>query len=206
MLLKQGWDWNGLPGLKFSDLILKLLSPELIKQLTSAYCCHQFCLPALGSVLMRNLRLQGELSVWNPHWYHALCTVRPNSDAVQPWVQCKHLCLEHFAFTPFPDRGVQVPALGLHSSVWKGRDESTDASVCPHQTLTPPLPQSVLPLAPCPVQVPSSDFPNLSHFSVQLTSLSNLSLYRPVHMCLVPPGCICWVCSSWILSPCFCHH
>lgn len=60
---------------------------------------------------MRNLRLQGELSVWNPHWYHALCTARPNSDAVQPWVQPKHFCLEHFAFTS--DRGAASPSTGV---------------------------------------------------------------------------------------------
>lgn len=125
---------------------------------------------------MKRIIVQGELSVWNPHWYCALCTARPNSDVLQPWVQPKHFCLKHFAFAVFPDRGAASPkTLVLHSSVWKGRDESTDASVCPHQTLTPPLPQSVLPLAPVPVQVPCSDFSNISHFFVQLTCLSSLS-------------------------------
>lgn len=137
---------------------------------------------------MRNLRLPGELSVKRLLIHCALCAARPKSDALQPWVQPKQFYLEHFAFTLVSwQRSCKSQHLGLHSSVWKGRDESTDASVCPHQTLIPPLPQSVLPLALCPV--PSSDFPDISHFSVQLTSPSNLSPHRPGHMCLVLPGC-----------------
>lgn len=47
---------------------------------------------------------------------------------------------------------------------------------------------------------------HLFHFFVQLTPLSNLHLTDLSTCSLVPPGCICWVCSSWILSPCFCLH
>lgn len=44
---------NGSPALKSLGLILKLLSLELIKQVTAACYCHQLCLPA--HILMKNI-------------------------------------------------------------------------------------------------------------------------------------------------------
>lgn len=144
---------------------------------------------------MKNIIHQVEFSVFSLGMksYLILCSMH-----CQTWFGC---CT---ALNTSPE------TLGLCSSLWKRRDKSTDAAVCPCQTLTPSLPLSVCPafsslsLFRCPAQSFQTS-PALLH-PVHISQLPHHLIYKPIHSIHVPTGYICWFCSSWILSPCFSLH
>lgn len=108
---------------------------------------------------MKNIAHQVEFSVFSlgTKSYLVLCSVH---------CQTQFGCCTALSIGP--------ETLGLCSSLWKGRDESTDASVCPRQTLTPSLPLSV-----CPA------FSSLSLFRCPAqTFQTSLALFHPVHISL----------------------